>query len=200
MNSLNVLLIERQPILREALERIISSSNYVSNVKSYDSIPAYGLYHSSEIITYDVVIVDPNVESAKTYEFIRQLLTINPDCYVILNMLESNKITRDLFATLDIKCMISKLDSYHVLEGALIAAFSKNEYRSTSLGNEHSFNIDFDLSSREKAVLKMLTEGLRNKEVARILDISEKTVSTYKSRLLKKIGATSIVNITAEYM
>ncbi|MDC1276478.1 helix-turn-helix transcriptional regulator, partial [Flavobacteriaceae bacterium] len=37
--------------------------------------------------------------------------------------------------------------------------------------------------------------GKKNKEVAGGLDINEKTVSTYKSRLMKKLNVTNIVDM-----
>ncbi|MGB4545762.1 MAG: response regulator transcription factor, partial [Flavobacteriaceae bacterium] len=51
------------------------------------------------------------------------------------------------------------------------------------------------LSSREIEVLKLLASGKKNKEVAGGLDINEKTVSTYKSRLMKKLNVTNIVDM-----
>lgn len=44
------------------------------------------------------------------------------------------------------------------------------------------------LSARETEVLNFLLEGHRNKEIAQMLKINEKTVSTYKSRLMKKLN------------
>jgi DNA-binding NarL/FixJ family response regulator len=51
------------------------------------------------------------------------------------------------------------------------------------------------LSSREIEVLKLLSSGKKNKEVAEGLDINEKTVSTYKARLMKKLGVSNIVDL-----
>lgn len=51
------------------------------------------------------------------------------------------------------------------------------------------------LSSRETEVLNLLLEGKRNKDIALRLDINEKTVSTYKSRLLKKMGIQNLADL-----
>lgn len=51
------------------------------------------------------------------------------------------------------------------------------------------------LSAREIEVLNLLSNGKRNKEIASVLEINEKTVSTYKTRLLKKLKATSLVEL-----
>ena len=50
------------------------------------------------------------------------------------------------------------------------------------------------LSARELEVLLLIAEGLRNKEIADKLQLSQKSVETYRGRLLKKLG----YNSTAE--
>lgn len=44
------------------------------------------------------------------------------------------------------------------------------------------------LSPRESEVLNMILAGRRLKEIAATLDISVKTVTTHRSRLLRKLG------------
>lgn len=51
------------------------------------------------------------------------------------------------------------------------------------------------LSTREVEVLKLLSSGKKNKEIALELDINEKTVSTYKARLFKKLNVTNLVDL-----
>lgn len=51
------------------------------------------------------------------------------------------------------------------------------------------------LSTREVEVLDLLSKGSRNKEIANRLEINEKTVSTYKTRLLKKLKAQNITDL-----
>ena len=51
------------------------------------------------------------------------------------------------------------------------------------------------LSSREVEVLNLLSNGSRNKDIANKLEINEKTVSTYKTRLLKKLKVNNIADL-----
>ncbi len=51
------------------------------------------------------------------------------------------------------------------------------------------------LSTREVEVLKLLASGKRNKDVAEGLNLNEKTVSTYKSRLMKKLNVDNLVDL-----
>ncbi|MHA6279640.1 response regulator transcription factor [Salinimicrobium sp. CAU 1759] len=51
------------------------------------------------------------------------------------------------------------------------------------------------LSTREIEVLNLLSTGKRNKDIAEALDINEKTVSTYKTRLLKKLRVDNLADL-----
>ncbi|POY41435.1 DNA-binding response regulator [Flavobacterium alvei] len=66
---------------------------------------------------------------------------------------------------------------------ALIAKQNKNErlYRK--------------LSNREVEVLRYLSDGKRNKEISKILGLNEKTISTYKLKLLQKMNVTNLIDL-----
>ena len=56
-------------------------------------------------------------------------------------------------------------------------------------------NLYKKLSTREVEVLKLISSGKRNKDIANQLDINEKTVSTYKLRLMKKLNVSNLVEL-----
>nr|WP_269809031.1 helix-turn-helix transcriptional regulator [Enterovibrio nigricans] len=51
------------------------------------------------------------------------------------------------------------------------------------------------LSSREATVAKYILEGYTNKKISNELDISQKTVSTYKTRILSKLNINSMFEL-----
>ena len=51
------------------------------------------------------------------------------------------------------------------------------------------------LSTREIEVLNLISAGKRNKDIAETLHINEKTVSTYKTRLLKKLNVDNVADL-----
>lgn len=46
-----------------------------------------------------------------------------------------------------------------------------------------------DLTARERQVAMLLAEGHTSKTIARLLEISPRTVEAYRARLLEKLGA-----------
>jgi two-component system nitrate/nitrite response regulator NarL len=52
------------------------------------------------------------------------------------------------------------------------------------------------LTTREREVLVLLSEGLANKEVARKLGISVRTAETHREHILRKLGITTIAALT----
>ncbi len=76
------------------------------------------------------------------------------------------------------------------LNEELNASFSQR-----SVGESSAINRYKKLSTREIEVLNMLSSGKRNKDIAEALDINEKTVSTYKTRLLTKLKVDNIADL-----
>jgi DNA-binding NarL/FixJ family response regulator len=55
------------------------------------------------------------------------------------------------------------------------------------------------LSDRELQIFSCLGQGWRNKEIAQRLNVTEKTVSTYKTRLMGKLGISSSMELLDYY-
>jgi DNA-binding NarL/FixJ family response regulator len=51
------------------------------------------------------------------------------------------------------------------------------------------------LSGREREILQLIAEGRTSAEVAQSLSLSPKTVDTYRSRLMQKIGVADVVGL-----
>jgi FixJ family two-component response regulator len=56
-------------------------------------------------------------------------------------------------------------------------------------------NLLLSLSTREYEVMKLLSEGRTNKDIAYTLGVAPSTVSTYRNRLLEKLGAEDIPSL-----
>ena len=51
------------------------------------------------------------------------------------------------------------------------------------------------LSAREREVLKLLAEGRTGAEIAQRLALSQKTVETYRARLVEKLGIGDVAGL-----
>src|SRR5690606_36652173 len=76
------------------------------------------------------------------------------------------------------------------LNEEISAAFNSNSINDNTLMGRYK-----KLSTREIEVLNLLSTGKRNKDIATLLEINEKTVSTYKTRLLKKLRVSSLAEL-----
>ncbi|MNL58354.1 Tetrathionate response regulatory protein TtrR [compost metagenome] len=45
------------------------------------------------------------------------------------------------------------------------------------------------LTQREREIAMLVVEGMTNKEIARRLDVSHRTVEAHRSRMMEKLGA-----------
>ena len=59
--------------------------------------------------------------------------------------------------------------------------------------NQGKTDVYNKLSTREIEVLNLICSGKRNNEMALELNIHPKTISTYKSRMMKKLKVTNLI-------
>jgi len=77
--------------------------------------------------------------------------------------------------------------------GFLVKGSNKKSYVKSMLTcfiNDKSKNTENKLSEREKEVLDLIAKGYTNKEIAKELFLSEKTVKNHVSNIFKKINVT----------
>ena len=74
----------------------------------------------------------------------------------------------------------------------LLEAFLRDRARSAS---EDSTAASDSLTAREREVMQLLAEGQRNKDIARRLGVSVKTVETHRAAVMRKVGAGSIADV-----
>jgi len=90
-------------------------------------------------------------------------------------------------ATKDIKEAINT-----VLGGRV---FLSSGIRLARPGGESAASPLDSLSARERQVLQLVVEGQSSSRIASLLNLSPKTVETYRSRLMKKLGVGSVAEL-----
>jgi len=88
---------------------------------------------------------------------------------------------------------------YQVARGGIYLNRTITEKLNSGISRGKSLITKFKkLSTRETEVLNLLSSGKRNKDIAEALDINEKTVSTYKTRLLKKLKVDNVADLITQ--
>jgi DNA-binding NarL/FixJ family response regulator len=151
----------------------------------------------------DVLLLDLELEGLSSINLIKNLLKDFPRLKIILfsNLNEQvyapNAIKAGVFA------FIPKSEKLDILASAIIKVnrgtvlFSDAVKRNMALiaRQPKSERLYRKLSSREIEVLRYLSNGKKNKEIAAALNLNEKTISTYKLRLLAKLNVTNLVDL-----
>jgi FixJ family two-component response regulator len=95
-----------------------------------------------------------------------------------------------------------------IQQSQLLSAIQSAEARDrTQRHKEARHNIIIEkmatLTRRERETLKLVTEGLLNKQIAGVMGVTEKTIKVHRMRVFKKMGARSLaelVRMTVEYL
>ncbi|MFD2915564.1 response regulator [Psychroserpens luteus] len=127
--------------------------------------------------------------------------------YSKINIIMFSYHPEEIYAISTIKAgasgYVSKSESTDVIIKAIKSAYNGEIHLSEKMSKHLNYNdtkqsksrIYKRLSTREVEVLKLLSSGKKNKEIAKELDINEKTVSTYKARLFKKLNVTNLIDL-----
>lgn len=198
---IKVLVVDPHPIFRLGMESLFEPVNDIEVVGSLRSgIEIFEFIRRQPI---DVIILEvdlPELNGITTLKAIKKE-------HRTTNMLMLSNQPEEIYAVSTIKAGASGY-LHKTVEGKdVIAAvrkiFSGGTYLSPEMSKQLTFNdskmstsrIFKRLSTREVEVLKLLSIGKKNKEISKELDINEKTVSTYKARLFRKLNVTNLVDL-----
>jgi two-component system response regulator EvgA len=82
-----------------------------------------------------------------------------------------------------------------VLAGYTVFPVTTGCGMASNIGTEHEEERVRLLSDKELVILQMLSKGMSNKAIGDALFISNKTVSSHKTRIMQKLGAKSLVEL-----
>lgn len=196
-----ILIVDSHPIVRKGLELFLSSKPDLKIVGSLSSgIEIFEFMRNHEV---DVIISEVDLPELNGITALRAIKKENKS----VNVLMFSHQPEEIYAISTLKAGASgylhKTASVEEIEAAIrkiitgeISLSEKMDkhyrYEDTRKSRSRMFK---KLSTREVEVLKLLSIGRKNKEVAQELDINEKTVSTYKARLFKKLNVSNIVDL-----
>jgi len=198
---IKLLIADNHPIVRKGLELLFSSSSNIEVVGSVDDGEAILEFVKRNPV--DVILMETDFPNLNGLTVLRYLKNDFPDIKTIIFSGQPEEV----YALNAIKAgasgYISKSVNIITISEAVSKVYDGGIHLSNELAQQLAFGTRTNksgsfykkLSTRETEVLKLLTIGKKNKEISKELDINEKTVSTYKARLMRKLKVTNLVDL-----
>lgn len=197
-----IVIADHHPVTRKGISCLLKKNENFSVVGKANN--GNELYSKLESQNPDILIMEIDMPQINGINALRGIKAKFPNLRVLIFSTHPEEI----YAMRSIKSgaagYVPKTASSKVLLKALNqirkgGIFLNEELTSTftsrNVGETSAITRYKKLSSREIEVLNLLSSGKRNKDIATALNINEKTVSTYKTRLLKKLKVDNLADL-----
>jgi DNA-binding NarL/FixJ family response regulator len=198
---INVFLLAENRLLREALARVLENKNDIRVVAAV----AYDAKVTEQIseLSPQLLALDSSVFARIGLDVVISIRSVVPDVKVLMVGMDSDKETF-------LRCVHAGVSGYVLKEAsanevaaavrsvAYDGAFCPPKFCATlfeqianpgSQSGPYRTKSQLGLTRREQQLVKMISQGLSNKEIANQLNLSEQTVKNHVHRMLRKLGA-----------
>jgi DNA-binding NarL/FixJ family response regulator len=194
---IRLLIADDHPVVRAGLRRIIQDAPGLQVVAEVAS--GHELLEQLPRVPADIVLLDVTMPGPRFLELLQQLRAEHPTVAVLVLSVHPE----DQYAVRALRAgaagYLTKDHSPEELTEAIRRVYRGSKYVSAALGERLASDLAAGsrdvrhelLSDREYEVLCLLGSGRTVKEIARSLELSPKTVSTYRARVLEKMGAST---------
>ena len=198
---IKVLIADNHPIIRMGVTNVLEAANGFEVVAS--AATTFELFEKLEKVSPNVIMLEMDIPEINGIATLRKIKKEYPDVRVLMYSGQSE----DVYALSAIRAgafgYLSKASDIDYIVSAVRKVSEGNMFITNELAQRLAFDEGTQkprrffrkLSTREVEVLKLLASGKRNKDVAIGLNLNEKTVSTYKARLMKKLNVDNMVDL-----
>ena len=194
-----ILIVDDHPVIRMAMKMLREAEGHQIVGDTDNGVDAISLGRE---LKPDLVILDIGIPRLDGLEVISRLMVLA----LPLKILVLTGQSASLFALRSMQAgaagFVCKQGGLAELVTAVNAVASGYSYFPSSAMRpvqQGAYSDDVELlgrlSDREVSVLQYLSQGYSNKQISEQMFISNKTVSTYKARLLLKLNAGSLVDL-----
>ena len=150
-----------------------------------------------------LVVLDLRLPTLDGLEVLTRIKANDLDCRVLVFSSHDPLFYQERCLRAGAMGYVTKTNQLEQLHKAIQAVMSGYTYFSAMPDNVSTLNavqttekqmID-QLSDRELSIFEQLGQGKANKAIAEEMHLSHKTISTYKTRLMKKLGVSSAVHL-----
>lgn len=194
----NILIVEDHELTRFGLKTTFEGVDYIDNI--YEAESAEKAIEIFKEHPLDVIIMDLGLPNMNGIEATKQIRSSNKDVKVIIltshndekEVLNSLKAGANAYCSKEINpqrlvaVVQSVADGAAWFDPSIAHIVLKASTASRGFDSENDGK-DYDLTSREKQILKLMTEGYSNMEIAQILVISINTTKAHVASILQKL-------------
>src|SRR5699024_9413748 len=153
---------------------------------------------------YDLLILDLNMQGGNNIRMVQEILNLQPEIKILVFSSYDEQIYALRYIEAGAMGYLNKSTSMLELRDALERLKEGKKYMSDSVRDQYieiltksktevnKKNTLLTLSDRETDVAKQLIKGYGVVDVAKAMDLNPSTVSTYKSRIFKKLNIKNI--------
>jgi DNA-binding NarL/FixJ family response regulator len=205
MKKIRIMLVDDHAVLRAGVSSLVNGQPDMEAVAEADNVgDALALAASSGP---DVLVLDLTLPGGASLPLIEQLQSLAaPPRVLVLTMHDDPAYVRAALAAGAAGYVVKKIGEHELLDairsvhsGRLVIDLDDEERTAAvfqSVRPLRARTAVARLSARELEVLGLLGRGFTNLEVAEQLDLSPKTVATYRARIADKLG----LRTTAEFV
>lgn len=196
--KINILIVEDHELTRFGLKTTFEGVEYVDTIYEADSAEAaIEIFNNNKV---DIIIMDlglPNMNGIDATKHIRSsnkdvkiiILTSHNDEKEVLNSLKAGAnayCSKEINPQRLIQVVQSVADGAAWFDPSIAHIVLKASANSPTFDCETNRK-DYDLTTREAQILKLMTEGYSNMEIAQILVISINTTKAHVASILQKL-------------
>lgn len=208
MGTLRILLAEDHSILREGLKSLLSTQPDIEITGEAED--GQQAIQQANALQPDLVLMDLTMPRMNGTDAIRAIKRRNPEMRVIV--LTVHKAAEYVRTALEAGASgyVLKDDTHQELVTAIRTVIAGRTYLSPRICDQvvsgflgrgasaAETELPWEtLTDREKAVIKLVAEGYKNREIAEFLSVSIKTVEKHRSNLMKKLDLHNASALTA---
>ncbi|NUR10044.1 MAG: response regulator transcription factor [Nocardioidaceae bacterium] len=190
---ITVVLVDDHAVVRTGLAQLLAGSNDIRVVgQAGDGAEALDVVRATNP---DVVVMDLQMPGVDGVEATKQVLEEHPGTQVVV--LTSYSDSARIVAAIDagaVGYLLKDADPEDVLDGVRAVSRGESPIHPRAarqlLTARSGGPVKVDLTPREVEVLTLVRSGLANKQIARRLGISERTVKAHLTSVFQRIGVT----------
>ena len=201
LKDIKIVLVDDHKLLRDGLRNIIEQRSNMHIIgEASDGREAIKICPK---LLPNVIVMDVAMPGLNGIEATRQIHKNNPDIKIIgLSMHSSKQFIQSMFKAGAFAYLLKDGDSDELIT-AICTVMQNKKYLSKDINQEFLSALKepkaiekTQVSSREKEVLQLISEGRSSKEIGEILFLSPKTVDVHRNNIMKKIDLFTIPELT----